>query len=235
MRRVDVLPESAAAVQRVSQQQQQQQQRMSQQRVSQQRVSQQRVSQQGDLVFQVVSWFASDEQVDGGGGGGGSRSQGQRRPYSRQYCIKAFGVTEEGASVAATITGFTPYFYVRVPEQADERALCAWLRKREGRGWKVRSVEVVDRKDFWGFANGATSRFCRVVMTSQFGMRAMARELQRGGGMRMYESNLDPLLRFVHVQDLQPAGWVRLVPGPSSCDGRRSSPRRPRATRRTTN
>jgi hypothetical protein len=31
-------------------------------------------------------------------------------------------------------------------------------------------------------------------------------------GLKVYEANLDPMLRFFHIQGVSPAGWVRLAP-----------------------
>lgn len=78
----------------------------------------------------------------------------------------------------------------------------------------LESVTVVQRKDFWGFTNGAQFPFVRVCVRSLALFNAIKRYFEdpptHAQGYRLYESNVDPFLRFIHERDLAPCGWVRL-------------------------
>ena len=52
------------------------------------------------LLYQSISWHGADEDLDD----------------ESCYVIKNFGRTKEGKSVAASIIGFKPFFYVKVDE-----------------------------------------------------------------------------------------------------------------------
>jgi DNA polymerase elongation subunit (family B) len=75
-------------------------------------------------------------------------------------------------------------------------------------------VTVVRRKDFWGFTNGTLFPFARIRVRSLALFNALKRYFEEPAtaklGYRLYESNIDPFLRFIHERNLAPCGWVRL-------------------------
>jgi DNA polymerase delta subunit 1 len=181
-----------------------------------------------DLTFQVLSWYVADldDEVmksvyDDDDDEIGSKSA---------YVLKMFGVTRMGRSVAATVIGFAPYFYVRLPDafrhnpRVVEKALRDTAAREYGccrrKAGSLLDVATVRRKNFWGFRNGERETFMRLTFKRQSAMRGMANYLAknavsvRGGGapvrFELFESNIDPLLRFVHELDIQAAGWVRI-------------------------
>ena len=95
----------------------------------------------------------------------------------------------------------------------------------------------IKRKDFWGFTNGRDFPFIHVQVRSlalfnalkwhfnnlQYADEAAAKKIaERTGAVydrdkvdtfRLYESNIDPFLRFTHERQLSPSGWVRVPAG----------------------
>jgi DNA polymerase elongation subunit (family B) len=88
-----------------------------------------------------------------------------------------------------------------------------------------------EHKSFWDFTAGRTFRFLRVSATSKR-LWTRARDLcldretatplplrlnivrQRAAGsitLRVFEANIDPMLRFFHLRELQPAGWATIA------------------------
>lgn len=180
------------------------------------------------LQMMAVSWHASDEKPAGVDG------QESGVYVARQYTVRLFGCTDQGVSVSATLTGFLPSFYVLVEEAWGPRGgikIRDWLAHAKGSGWKVASTELIRKKDYVGFRNGATREFVTVRFSQQYGMRQMSRRLLDGltadgglldltllgiphrGAMKVYESNIDPLIRVLHRLGVQPAGWVRIQAG----------------------
>lgn len=166
-----------------------------------------------------------------------------RKP--KQYLIKAFGVLDDGRAVALTVQGFTPYFYVKLNgDLTDAQASQVAKFMQAGgspairdafKGCDVSMVLKLKKKDYWGFSNGAEHHFVRVTCSTLRGMRRAARNLetlqwikgvptigQQGVKITLYESNIDPLLRFFHVRDLQPAGWMRVPKGSYHRNGPRA-------------
>ena len=193
----------------------------------------------GAVTFQAVSWYANDEFLDRGddddgeGADDGSDSDAEESrthaDRSHEYVIKVFGVTADGTAVSTTITSFTPYFYVKLspmPNSAHQlQLLVRWMRSPHSklgvRAQDIVDVRVLRKKDFWGFTNGLQQPFVRISCRTQRCMRTLADRLGKLRDVRvpgiaapmraqLYESNIDPLLRFFHVRDLRPAGWLRV-------------------------
>lgn len=74
----------------------------------------------------------------------------------------------------------------------------------------LRSIKVVKKKDFWGFTNNADFRFIKVTTRSLMMFNTMRYyfDSRKGEGFKMYESNIDPFLRYIHEQNIKPCGWV---------------------------
>ena len=83
-------------------------------------------------------------------------------------------------------------------------------------------MKVIKRKDFWGFTNGEDFPFMKVRVKSLAMYNTMKRyfsdrirsDIRKGLGdkqtFKLYESNIDPFLRFIHEQNIAPCGWVEL-------------------------
>ena len=126
-----------------------------------------------------------------------------------EYVIHIFGRTEDGKSVHVE-TPFEPYFFVKVPPDRSPKALIQEIQPY--------SSAIIRRKDLWGFRNQEEYTFLKL------GFRTLADLKEcRPRGLKVYEKNLDPVLRFMHRSEIKSTGWVRVPEnaGPghdSSCD-----------------
>jgi DNA polymerase delta subunit 1 len=126
-----------------------------------------------------------------------------------EYVIHIFGRTEDGKSVHVE-TPFEPYFFVKVPPDRSPKALIQDIQPY--------SSAVIRRKDLWGFRNQEEYTFLKL------GFRTLADMKEcRPRGLKVYEKNLDPVLRFMHRSEIKSTGWVQVPenasPGhDSSCD-----------------
>jgi DNA polymerase delta subunit 1 len=126
-----------------------------------------------------------------------------------EYVIHIFGRTEDGKSVHVE-TPFEPYFFVKVPPDRSPKALIQEIQPY--------SSAVIRRKDLWGFRNQEEYTFLKL------GFRTLADMKEcRPRGLKVYEKNLDPVLRFMHRSEIKSTGWVKVPenasPGhDSSCD-----------------
>jgi len=126
-----------------------------------------------------------------------------------EYVIHIFGRTEDGKSVHVE-TPFEPYFFVKVPPDRSPKALIQEIQPYNS--------AVIRRKDLWGFRNQEEYTFLKL------GFRTLADMKEcRPRGLKVYEKNLDPVLRFMHRSEIKSTGWVQVhesaSPGhDSSCD-----------------
>lgn len=187
-----------------------------------------------DIAFQVLNWYAGDaEALDDSES---SDSSDNEVGDTHEYVIKMFGVDAQGDSVSLTVTGFEPHFYIKLAKRWSLRHIEVFVEcLRVAMPFALRSCSIqakmLLKKDFWGFTNGTTFPFLRLAFKSEKAMRAAARVLAKPlkgpAGLqqrvfKLYESNISPMLRFAHIQDIPSVGWVRVEGRAKSADVWRS-------------
>ena len=151
------------------------------------------------VVFQAITWEARDEVLD---------------EDTIQHHVSIFGKTEDGRSVCVT-TQVLPYFYVRLGHAGMSlgRSIYAAIDERCPGG--LVSCSVVQAKDIWGFTNNEEINFLRLDFANLASRRRanfiLKKPIHLTGGsrkLRVYESNLDPVLRLMHETGIQSTGWL---------------------------
>lgn len=178
------------------------------------------------LDFQIISWHTCDVEYSGDDSDSNdSCDNGYGHTDETKYLAKVFGVTAEGYSVGLNILNFTPYFYIKVNHKLDRVGvekfrqymvsnLPSALRK------SLVGVKLLKKKDFWGFHNNELFNFVRFTFKNlkafRAGIRVMSKAVyivgitSRSTRYQLYESNIDPFLRLIHIRDIEPAGWVSI-------------------------
>jgi len=142
---------------------------------------------------------------------------------NKQCCmvIHLFGMTADGVSLRCDIDGFRPYLYIKVPPSLD----ISQFRQHLGElAPASMSVERVKRKELYGFTADEEFTFFKLAVASMKDFRALKNILlndhqepifclsKKSAPLPVYESGLDPLLRFFHLRDVAPCGWVSVEP-----------------------
>ena len=176
------------------------------------------------LSFQIINWFTTDVDVDNDDDS--DDGEAEAHPYSdkSKYIIKLFGVGEDGNPVSATVTDFTPHFYVKIDKlwsRQDMERMTSVIRKKLGKNSdSLMDIVHIRKKDFWGFTNNKEFLFLRLRFSNHRGMKTAAKVISTLvhpiAGQRkfkLYESNIEPFIRFAHLRDIKPAGWVQIAAG----------------------
>ena len=145
-----------------------------------------------------------------------------------QFTIQMFGINEYGQTCAILLTDYRPFFYVKghddwSQEEADE--LLRKLRRDVGNYYKasVLRAELVEHHQLYGFSAGNKHKFIKLTFESMSTMnkvknlwykqqgdkRVLQPVLFHNVSLELYESNLPPLLRYFHIHQISPSGWVR--------------------------
>lgn len=144
------------------------------------------------VVFQALSWEARD-------------CGDEENDEPREYLISIFGRTEDGKSVSVT-TPFKPYFFIKLDKNVTEHAIKVLWSKLEA---LAESYELLRAKDLWGFQNNEKFPFMKVNFTCLENMRKCNGKLRyQTPPVKVFESNLDPVLRFMHRSGIQSTGWL---------------------------
>jgi DNA polymerase delta subunit 1 len=136
------------------------------------------------LAFQAIAWDGQD--------------------IDDQFTIRIFGRAADGKSVSLG-TPFQPYCFIKPKKMSQE--LFNFV--------KTKCIKAVPKraKDLWGFQNGELSEFIQVTFKSHKALRGFAWCVENAkwpelAGCRVYESNMDPVLRFMHVTKCSSTGWI---------------------------
>ena len=152
----------------------------------------------------------------------------------REFVIHLFGATETGVPLRCDITGFRPTFYIRLPEESTSLAATAIKQYITQQGIPVDQLNItrVMKKIFYGFTAQTAYPFLQVDVPSlslfrtlrglflddqlRFVTKKPLDAPLKGKTIEVFEANIDPMLRFLHTQNIQPCGWVKIKDGQQS-------------------
>lgn len=149
------------------------------------------------VVFQALTWEARDtEECD-------------------EHLITIFGKTEDGDSVAVT-TAFTPYFFIKLPENISQQTIREIYNLIDSKCKDcLLCYSIAQAKDVWGFQNNERFPYLKLDFISLRARRVvdsfLKRPLELSSGpfrCKVFESNLDPVLRLMHRTGIQSTGWL---------------------------
>lgn len=152
------------------------------------------------VSFQVISWDSGDATMDD--------------DEDVSFRLTLFGRTADGKSVACHTT-FEPYFFIEIPSHWQVSHVNNYLFEKVGRKYsgEILNVKIVSRRKFMGFTNDKLFRFARIVFKTKKAWSMTYYILRKDPKMhnKIYEANIDPILRFIHIQDIESSGWVNVA------------------------
>jgi DNA polymerase elongation subunit (family B) len=153
-----------------------------------------------------------------------------------RFIIQMFGINEEGQRASIIVEDYHPFFYLKVDNnwgQTKKIALFNHLKTKVGKYFQdgILDCKLIERKKLYGFDAGTKHRFIEVKfanvnvynrvknlwyhdMTNEDGEKE--RRLLKNGyifdkcDIELYEANIPPLLRFFHIREVSPSGWIAM-------------------------
>ena len=159
---------------------------------------------------------------------GGEEDHRKKKKDDLQFVIQMFGKNEKGKTCSIIVKDYTPFFYVKIPDSwgmAKKLDFVNHLKEQVlGNYYKDGLLEckLVKRKKLYGFDGGKLHKFLVlkfVNMRVYYKVRGLfynkQKKLQLYKGferqpLELYEANIPPLLRFFHIKEISPSGWVSL-------------------------
>ena len=186
-----------------------------------------------DRVFEL----GGDSDTDSSCGS----ERGQRKKKPKTFVVQMFGINEIGETVSITIPDFKPYFYIQVGQEWTEkehRELVQEIKHRIGSYWAtgILNSRLERHSDLYHF-NGSQQVFVRLSFQNTIVMNQVKNlwfhswvegEDRRKPApfhfpkdprhpqytlLRLFESNIPPLLRCFHIHDISPSGWIQIPVG----------------------
>lgn len=142
-----------------------------------------------------------------------------------EFVVQMFGVNETGKTCSITVNDFKPFFYVKVDNRWNMAVKDLFLDDitKKGKFFKnsITDCKIIERKKLYGFDNGKLHKFIRLEFCSMNSFNKAKnlwydknRELLKNGYVfyntktELYEANIPPILRFFHIKEISPSGWI---------------------------
>lgn len=161
------------------------------------------------INFNVLDWITDHEDDE--------------ENKSKKMVIKIFGRTDTDKTIYVKITNFTPYFFVEIPEFFKKEHIeyfIKYLNENVSSKDKIKKYNIVKKKKCWGFTNNKDFKFIQLIFTNYITFKRYSYLLQKKIKIikisnkpykyNIYESNIEPLLRCIHIRNLKSAGWISI-------------------------
>jgi DNA polymerase elongation subunit (family B) len=150
-----------------------------------------------------------------------------------KFIIQMFGLNEIGETASIIIDDFKPFFYVMVDDTwkiKTKESFLLHIKDKIGEYYKNSITECIllKKKKLYGFDGNKEHKFIKFEFTSMNAFNKVkniwfseyqtneGRKLLKDGYKfnntytKLYEANIPPLLRFFHIRDISPSGWIAL-------------------------
>ena len=132
-----------------------------------------------------------------------------------EHLVSIFGKTEDGRSICVT-TAFTPYFFIKLPERVTPQTVQEIYHVLDKKCPEcLVSYSIMKSKDVWGFQNNKEFAYMKLDFKNLKSRRRvdyiLKNPIQMSHGMerfKVFESNIDPVLRLMHRTGIQSTGWL---------------------------
>lgn len=162
------------------------------------------------LVMQLLDWDYFHEEDDEG---------------MKKFCIRLFGKTKKQESVYLQVEEFKPYFFVEMRDhwtrmQADiiVETIKKKVKPEHSEGLKFYKIE--EHNKFWGFTNYKKFKYLKLTFSDFDSMKAYEYAFKypikiplvakNAIFFKLFESNILPVLRFMHIKQLEAVGWIKV-------------------------
>uniref|UniRef100_A0A6C0AD69 DNA-directed DNA polymerase n=1 Tax=viral metagenome TaxID=1070528 RepID=A0A6C0AD69_9ZZZZ len=142
-----------------------------------------------------------------------------------KYRIDIFGRTEDNDTIHVEVNNFKPFFFLEIPSSWKKLTITKFInniRKKVYRKYSndLVSYKKVNRCKFTEFTAYTQYSFLELTFRNLKGFRAYERLFKKPVEFRgvtkkprkykLFESNIEPYLRCMHIRDLDACGWVRV-------------------------
>jgi len=178
--------------------------------------------------FMILNWYSDDtlSDPDGGScdesiGSDDDDTENKFEVINDKYHIYLFGVDREGKNVCIDVQNFTPFFYLKIPRHWTNGKIKSFIEEcRVALGKKRRDnllgFKIMFRKDGYGFTNNREFKFIQLRFQNYGAYRSLKWKIKNrdkcfsSNLVELYNSNVDPILSFMHAMDLLASGWVSI-------------------------
>jgi len=185
------------------------------------------------LDFKLLDFTVQDKiiEVDKDTSSGSESGQYKYKTDNKQFTIQIFGINEKGQTASIIVKDFKPFFYIKVGDDWDINKKFEFLRtikQKIGKYYEnsISDCKIIERKKLYGFDGGKNHKFIIMKFDNTVAYNKVknlfyfntktGRRLNEDGykilntNTFLYEANIPPLLRYFHINEISPSGWVSI-------------------------
>lgn len=154
--------------------------------------------------FQVIDWRTKTKYVK----------------QNANFIVQIFGKVndEEYNNIYVEVYGFEPCFYIQYRPDIKKllKKFYDNFKKEQAKktnkffisnnNYKI-DITQIKLQNFYGFRGDEKEKFIKLSSSNYFYLRSFAKYCQKIN-ILTFESNKDPLIQFIHEQDLKTCGWI---------------------------
>lgn len=182
--------------------------------------------------FQIYDWLAKDEEDEfdfpDDDNAENAENTENESGITQRYVAYVFAKSKQKKNVCIKVNGYTPFFWIELPDNWKKSWTFPLFEQLKARLPKKMKNEIVDNLDravrlkykFRDYQWNKPKKFMQLVFKSETALRRVYYALKdpitflpanlRKHQFPIYEKNITPILRLIHLRKLKPAGFVRL-------------------------
>ena len=174
------------------------------------------------IICNIIEWdsyhigdYNPEEIID---------DEGNEMGEEKKYIIDIFAKTDTNKSVYIKVTDFTPFFFIELNSSWDSKKINLLKKSLKHKLYGLSKktflkCDVVERHKLYGFTAEKSFKFLRLIFSNSIGMRKASYQFKKGINIpglprnlkfNIYESNIDPILRCMHIKNISSFGWIEI-------------------------
>ena len=156
-----------------------------------------------------------------------NKTEGNGEYEEVNFEIQMFGLNEKGETCSIFVEEYLPFFYIRVdnawgPEKINSYKNFIMNKMGKKLSSQVESFQYVFKKQLYGFDGGKKHKFIEVKFYNTVAYNKLKYLFRKNYQYNrktlkfmnfeteLYEANIPPLLRYFHIQNISPSGWIQI-------------------------
>ena len=148
---------------------------------------------------------------------------------TKRFVIQMFGINEKGETFCLFVNDYKPFFYIKVGDDWNVERKSEFLnhlKTKMGKYYEnsICECKIINRKKLYGFDGGKEHKFILLKFNNTLALNKIKNLYYENGknGRRLsdngyvfqetetylYEANIPPLLRYFHIKEISPSGWI---------------------------
>jgi len=181
--------------------------------------------------FRLLDFNIYDEVIEKETSSGSESGQYAMRCDLKRFTIQIYGINELGETCCLFVKDYKPFFYIKVDDSwgfEKKSEFLSHIKSKIGKYYEdsICECKIIKRKKLYGFDGGKEHKFILLKFNNTSSMNKVknlyyeykpsGRRLMDHGyifkdtNTYLYEANIPPLLRYFHIKEISPSGWISI-------------------------